>query len=82
MHQGVNTMEILLNAGKELATQLAMKVAEDPEAALEFAGDAACLALDIAGDAVELVGDIAADSIDFAGDCVCGILDGIGSLFD
>jgi len=26
--------------------------------------------------------NVAADTIEFAGDCVCGILDGIGSLFD
>ena len=26
--------------------------------------------------------NVAADAVEFAGDCFCGILDGIGSLFD
>ncbi len=74
--------QFLLNTGKILATELAAKIADDPEGALECAGDAICFALDTAGDAVELAGDIAVDTIEFAGDCVCDLLDGIGSLFD
>lgn len=34
------------------------------------------------GDFVDGALEVAGDTIEFAGDCVCGILDGIGSLFD
>lgn len=70
--------EIFVEAGKVLAA----KIAEDPEAALECAGEAVCFALDTAADAVELAGDIAVDTIEFTGECICDIIDGIGSLFD
>ena len=74
--------EIFVEAGKILATELAAKIADDPESALECAGEAVCFALDTAADAVELAGDLAVDTIEFTGDCICDIIDGIGSLFD
>jgi hypothetical protein len=66
-----NMSEMFEEAGKILATELAAKIADDPEAALECAGEAVCFALDTAADAVKLAGDLAVD-----------IIDGIGSLFD
>lgn len=49
-----------------------------PQIAANIAGKMAEHSDEVVDSALNIV----ADTFEFAGDCVCGILDGIGSLFD